>query len=642
MPVGHRAQLDAVLRRFGWVIVGLVVLVVYAPSVDAPFLWDDRHLILDSDAITSFRGLAYFGEAFWSSPESGHTRAYYRPVTVLSLALDRALHGTNPAGFHLTNVALHSASTALLFAVLRRYRVQPAAAVLLSLLWGLHPRSTEAAAWVSGRTDVLAATFLLLGLAVYRGTSLVRSVGAALCLLLGLLSKEVALAGVLALLATELVSVQHRGLARARGLLPLGAVTGLYVWLRARALSSPGAEGLSSAIELGVGERALAAVGAAGHYLTMLAVPWTPALQHGDIELVEPPYAILGGLGLVGFGALAARWLTSSPPRLRAQVAAGLALVGGGLGLVLHVIPISVRVLAADRFLYVPLLGACVSIGAHFRGRTAPRRWLLPAALCLLASFVVSTSVRVADFASEVRLWSKSYHQLPKTNAIAGTELGNLYYRAGLYEEAKAIYERTAERTNTPMLVRANHANALSQLGDYARAEAILSASCSEHRHAKYCLDAGLVALHRLDLPAAEALVVRALELAPEYRAAQDVLRLLPEVRAAIASARSQPESTLAHTAARFHLARIAGRRLEALALGRELLARREAPPGVRRQAAEYWLRMGSPAELAAVLSSDGPATDVLDDTLLIARDHRLLVARELLDVWPGLGIDSR
>jgi len=41
-------------------------------------------------------------------------------LTLLSFALDRANHGTNAAGFHLTNLALHALNTVLLARLLKR------------------------------------------------------------------------------------------------------------------------------------------------------------------------------------------------------------------------------------------------------------------------------------------------------------------------------------------------------------------------------------------------------------------------------------------------------------------------------------------------------------------------------------------
>ena len=46
--------------------------------------------------------------------------ANWIPLTWISLQLNRAVHGLEPAGYHLTNLALHLLSTLLLFLALWR------------------------------------------------------------------------------------------------------------------------------------------------------------------------------------------------------------------------------------------------------------------------------------------------------------------------------------------------------------------------------------------------------------------------------------------------------------------------------------------------------------------------------------------
>src|SRR5690606_7875738 len=154
-----------------WILyLGLSVLVLaaYAPALGGSFLWDDHTLILDSPLVRGRSSLgAFFDSAFWEVDASElRARGYYRPLTILSFAIDHALHGTNAAGFHLTNVMLHATNTVLLAVLLARAGMAPVKSALAALLWALVPRLTEAVAWISGRTDVLATTFVLAALVV--------------------------------------------------------------------------------------------------------------------------------------------------------------------------------------------------------------------------------------------------------------------------------------------------------------------------------------------------------------------------------------------------------------------------------------------------------------------------------------------
>ena len=93
----------------------------------------------------------------------------WHPLTWLSYLLDATLYGTGRAGpWLLTNVALHVVNTALLFRLLVASMGRPAwVCCVAAAIFALHPIQVEAVAWVSGRKELLAATFLLLTLHAY-------------------------------------------------------------------------------------------------------------------------------------------------------------------------------------------------------------------------------------------------------------------------------------------------------------------------------------------------------------------------------------------------------------------------------------------------------------------------------------------
>ena len=92
-------------------VVGVVLvatLAVHAGAIEAPFVWDDRPLILDSPLVQAAHPLwDYFARPFWSSPlDSEAARAFYRPIVTLSYRLDHLIAGDVPLAFHATNVLL--------------------------------------------------------------------------------------------------------------------------------------------------------------------------------------------------------------------------------------------------------------------------------------------------------------------------------------------------------------------------------------------------------------------------------------------------------------------------------------------------------------------------------------------------------
>ena len=91
----------------------------------------------------------------------------WNPLTWLSYMLDWQLFGSNPAGFHLTNLFFHIANTMLLFFVLKQMTGAIWQSAFVAALFALHPLHVEAVAWISSRKDVLSTFFWLLTMAVY-------------------------------------------------------------------------------------------------------------------------------------------------------------------------------------------------------------------------------------------------------------------------------------------------------------------------------------------------------------------------------------------------------------------------------------------------------------------------------------------
>jgi protein O-mannosyl-transferase len=160
-----------------WVIpalLPLVVVTVFPLAVIGTFQWDDYPLLVDNSA---YRGLA------WSNLRwmfSTNLMGHYMPVTWITYGVDYVLWGLDPFGYHLTNLALHAASTTLVYVVaLRLFRAvwvrAPGdgadtlriGAALASLLFGVHPLRVESVVWITERLDLLCGFFYLLAILMY-------------------------------------------------------------------------------------------------------------------------------------------------------------------------------------------------------------------------------------------------------------------------------------------------------------------------------------------------------------------------------------------------------------------------------------------------------------------------------------------
>ena len=140
----------------------------------------------------------------------------------------------------------------------------------------MQPRLTECVAWIGGRTDVLASLFVLAALVTWRPRRARRWAAAAL-LLLGLLSKEVAVAGMVAVAALEW-RARAQGSPRrwaVRAVVPLGAAALAYTALRVAATGAS----VMKVSESRLGRRLAAMLEATGSYAWRFVDAWRPRLQ---------------------------------------------------------------------------------------------------------------------------------------------------------------------------------------------------------------------------------------------------------------------------------------------------------------------------------------------------------------------------
>ncbi|PSP62039.1 hypothetical protein BRC77_11165 [Halobacteriales archaeon QH_8_64_26] len=92
---------------------------------------------------------------------------FYRPVANLSYAVDFALWGLDPFGYHLTDLLLHAIASALTFAFVRRVSKDILVGALAGCLFALHPITAEVVPTPARRHDVLATVFVLVSLLLF-------------------------------------------------------------------------------------------------------------------------------------------------------------------------------------------------------------------------------------------------------------------------------------------------------------------------------------------------------------------------------------------------------------------------------------------------------------------------------------------
>jgi protein O-mannosyl-transferase len=174
------------MSRFGFIII--LVAAVYGTTLNHGFVWDDTYIIVNNPLLEKLSNIPRF---FLSEDTIDDSTGYYRPVTYISFALDRAVWGMNPTGFHITNLVLHILAVLLFYTVTAALFKKERLALVAALIFALHPMAGETVNFLSGgRNTLLSACFALLSLHFYIKKY---PIPAVVCFTVAIFSKEFAL-----------------------------------------------------------------------------------------------------------------------------------------------------------------------------------------------------------------------------------------------------------------------------------------------------------------------------------------------------------------------------------------------------------------------------------------------------------------
>ena len=171
------------MRRELWLVFAAAV-ALFLPTARYGIVQDDRAIIASNPAAHSIgAALRAFDDPYWPR-ETG--AGLYRPVTILSYAIDWTVSGGRPGWLHLMNALWHGLATVLLVVLLARW-LPTLGAVAAGLVFAWHPVHVEAVASLVGRAELLAAVGILGATLAARRRQWVVAV---LCAALAMFSKE--------------------------------------------------------------------------------------------------------------------------------------------------------------------------------------------------------------------------------------------------------------------------------------------------------------------------------------------------------------------------------------------------------------------------------------------------------------------
>jgi tetratricopeptide (TPR) repeat protein len=442
----------------------------FANALAADFVFDDvpriveRDVELDGPAVTLLRGER-------------------RPVVTATLALNHAVGGLEPRGYHAFNVVLHLAAALILFEVVRGAgtRVIGAGATPVAfaaaLLWVVHPLQTESVTYVIQRAEVLAALAALVVLfAVLRAADSERPLAwgavAVIASIIGMGSKAtMVMAPPLAFLFDGLlVAPSFREAWRRRWGLHVALAATWLVLIPTGVVTALLGQGTRAGAAVGFGVASVTPLeylatqpGVIVHYLRLAAWP--------DALCIDPGWPVARGLSAI------------LAPALAVGAAATLVLVAAwrrhplafpGLVLLGWLLPTSsfvpIHDLAAEHRMYLPLAAPLVIAVATVRvglrrlvpGAAAP----LGVTLLVAATMALGTRtvVRNRNYASPLALWTATVEVAPH-NRRARMNLGVAMLEAGRPDEAASWLAEVVADEPRDALARLNYGRALVAAG---------------------------------------------------------------------------------------------------------------------------------------------------------------------------------
>ena len=532
-PSSSAPRFSHFVLRHAPFVVFLLATIVYLPTLWFDFTYDDIDIVYSNLRIRRIDAPAqYLATSWWDRPGNNYE---YRPAVMGSFALQYALCGLRPWSWHAVNVLLHALSCTLIWLLcMRLFRLRLLATAAAGL-FAIHPVHVESVANIVGRAELMVTVGFLLGVlsahASFKARGWAgRGLWAAATLAAGVLaafSKEhgVLLPAAVVLLAVVPWAGKKETLQRLRRLAPAlcAAVLAAIVYFAARhavlgaflrpedsriiALDNP-------LIDLSGLPRLLTALAVVGRYGLLLVAPFYPSPDYSmraitPVESVGDPIWIPGAV-LLGLGILGVFRLTRRP-------AAHFGLLWMLLTfLVASNLFLTIGTIMAERLLYLPSVGFCVTLCALLfserRGEAqapqTPKVPWKPLAVLIVWSLLLlvqharylpvwrngealftymvrrmpnsaraqtlysSIPVAQKDYEGALKALRKAQNIHPQNSVIA--RIGKVYMQMGRDDEALDSFERAYAKDQGIELIDVNLATLLLRKGRPGRAEWVL------------------------------------------------------------------------------------------------------------------------------------------------------------------------
>jgi protein O-mannosyl-transferase len=437
--------------------VALFAFLLYVPGFSNGFAYDAEAAVEHDARIQNLEQPGRLLVAsYWGFDEE--RLALYRPFVTLSFAVDWAIHGGKPWGFHQTNALAHALVSSLVFLLLAGFASLPAA-LAGAAVFAAHPVHVEAVANIVGRADIFSAGFIFAAMMAWsrlapRGAAVVITVPFLFLLALGSKESAVMLPALLVLLDAATGRLRRAGLRewlrdRAVPVLALALVAVGYLAVRMAVLGTMAPESVNpvmAAAQPGL-PRLLTALQIWPEILRLLVFPLSLLADYGPRILVPAegltPRA-LGGLVILG-GSVAGGVVAL----LRGRGRLGLALLWAPVALFpVSNLVVPIGVLLAERTLYIAVFPVVLGVAAALDWAGGNGRRMLHGSLAMAALvcalFAARTVLRLPAWKSTDQVFRTLARDRPDSYR-AQWHFARMAWRDRDLEEAARRYRATMD-----------------------------------------------------------------------------------------------------------------------------------------------------------------------------------------------------
>jgi protein O-mannosyl-transferase len=443
------------------IVLVVVVTIIYLNSLSGVFLFDDLAGIVNNATIRDI------GSFEWLQPRA-------RPVTTFSFAINYAIGGLDPIGYHIVNIAIHAVNAVLLYGLVQAILIAQSShgsaglsarqfAFTAAIFWAVHPLCTASVTYVIQRGESLAALGMLATLWCWMratdssiDTSTARrwflaAVGSAF---IAYGSKETSAFLPIVLLMFDRIFCADRWLA-IKSRLGWHCVIALPVLIGIGILAQELTQG-NSRQTVGFTMDRIDSLSyfasqpvVFAHYLRLSFIPLWQTLDYGWLPS-NRPLAI--GVGIAAWCVMisATAWLLFRRPQIGFLLAASLLVLAPSSSFV------PLQDIVFEHRMYLPLAALCILVcqgmanlieRASQRFERSARKWVAIGGTCILLILCVLTVARNQDYQSRERMFALDVKHCPDNprawaNLADEVEFENVDDKIAMCVKAYQLYEQ--------------------------------------------------------------------------------------------------------------------------------------------------------------------------------------------------------